>query len=151
MKERERFNRSHNQPFMPLAALTEQWLHAMQAWTNAWLSLIPGACPPSNRPGYGLPTIAVRVYAVQPVEVTASLKEGAECIELVSDTLYADDGSGLKIDAQHLSIKQVDANVRITLELDKPISPKRYTGAIRSKADGSRAGALTVITRDPDQ
>jgi hypothetical protein len=140
--------RRHNDRYQnPMAAITEQWAMAMSAWTGAWMMFVPGACPPPqwNSPPCDVSTIAVKVFASQPIEVTASLSESADCYDLRADALVATDASGATIDADKIGIKQIDGDIRITVSLEKPIDPKTYKGAIRDKADGFRVGTLTVL------
>jgi hypothetical protein len=138
-------------PWGAMSQLTEQWLTAMRAWTEAWSTFIPGNGPTPWNPVGRPVTISVRVLSARPAEVTANLRPGADLMDLVADALQSEGNQRASIDSESISITREPGRVRVNVKvsIDRPAGI--YRGPIRNRADGNVAGDLTVtITENPE-
>lgn len=138
-------------PSNTIAALTEQWLTMMRTWTELWSSFIPRTWPQGawSPTAPSAPTIGVRVVSRRQTEVTASLRPGADLIELVADPLFTRGRHEPPIDPKKISFERGPGTVRVIVEIDDAQPTGRYEGAIRNKADRSEAGSLVVVINPP--
>jgi hypothetical protein len=131
-------------PWNPLAMLTEQWMMAMRAWSQAWSAMMPGVWQsPWNPAAPGAPAanITVQVVSARPVEVSANVFPGSDLSGLFCEALHAEAGGAAQIDAPVINVDPVA--VRVTVRVgDQPSG--RYRGYIRKRQDGSVAGEVTV-------
>jgi hypothetical protein len=134
-------------PLNPLSMLTEQWIMAMRAWTQAWSGMMPGAWqPPWTSPGYGAQSstrFTVQVKSKRPTEVTASLAPGVDVCGLACDVLHLDGGKDM-IDAPVINPDQCGVQLTVTIGDQRA---GRYRGCIRRR-DGCSAGEIIVNVAD---
>jgi hypothetical protein len=136
-------------PWAAMSQLTEQWLTAMRAWTDAWSTFVPGNWPTQPWNSAGRPAaISVQVLSTRPAEVTASLGPGAELMDLVADSLQCEGVDAPPIDSAGISIKREPGRVRVNIKVSPDQPAGRYTGPIRNRADGNVAGELAVVITD---
>ena len=131
-------------PWNPLAMLTEQWMVAMRAWTQAMSAMMPGAWQSPWNPGaFGAPApkLTVQVSSARPSEVSAVLFPGVEFCELTCDALRPDGATGAPIDPPAISMEP--GAVRVSVKVgDQPAG--KYRGSIRKRMDNSPAGEVSV-------
>ena len=132
-------------PLNPFAMLTEQWMAAMRAWTEAF---IPGAWGQMWNPaGYAAQStaarISIQVSSPRSIEVTANLQPGSEYAPLVCDPLIAEGMVAPPI--EDVSVTPQAGRVLVSIKVGAGQPAGRYSAAIRKRADGTHAGALAVV------
>lgn len=140
------FNGGFNPWGNPMAMVTEQWLSAMRAWSQAWSGMAPGGWPqmggfPFAAPGGQARGVAVQVKSSQPVEVNVSLYPGTDTQPLTADVLGAEGFSAPPLAAPQIARQQ--GTVRVSVEIGAQQPSGRYRGLIRSA--GTVAGEMIVV------
>lgn len=139
----EKWNNGGYNPMNPFSTLTEQWMIAMRAWSQAWSAAMPGMWQaPWNPAPYGMqaPQVTVQVASSRPSEVRASLAPALDLSALTCDPLCLDGGTA-SIDAPVITAEP--GGVLLCVKVgDQPAG--QYRGCIRKRMDGSAAGEVTV-------
>jgi hypothetical protein len=146
--ERSNFS-GWNSPWGQMGAPMQQWICALQAWTNAWSAFMPGGWTQPMGAGCtaAAPPVSVRVSSHSPAEVTTvvDLIPGAECIPLTVDTLTGEGNTPPHL--KDVSITSEQGCVRIHVPIPEYYVKGKYIGEIKS--GGRTAGHLTVVIADP--
>lgn len=133
-------------PANPLAMLTEQWMTAMQPWTQAWSTFLPMMQQPGMNPfattANPAPAVSMKISSASPVEVVANLYPGLDMAGLVSEPLRAEGSAATPIESPE--IVRDPGGVRISVKVADKQPAGRYRGYIRKK-DGGVAGDLMVV------
>lgn len=141
------FNPGNN----PLGMMMEQWMSAMQAWSQMLSSYMPpGWQQATTNPfAYGQASatmtaaaVMVKLSSARPAEVAVSLSPGADPAGLVCEPLRPESGSGTPIEAA--SIARDGAAIQVGVKIGAKQAPGRYHGYIRRKTGPGIAGELTV-------
>ena len=135
-----------NMPFGPMAGPMQQWMCAVQAWTNAMSMFIPGAQQMFMGAGFpaAAPPVTVDVILQRPAEVATgvNLIPGAECMSLSVGTLTGQGAYPPLLDGVSISTGQGVVSISVPVGVEQPAG--NYTGEIKS-GDGRTAGNLTVV------
>jgi hypothetical protein len=134
-------------PWNPMAMVTEQWIAAMCAWSQAWCSMVPGLRQPATNPCYSTEerteSVKLKTSSKKPAEFSASLCPGLDlnCIE--SEPLEAQGFEADPIPRPVLSREEGKVVMRITV-VDPEQKKGTYRGLILRRSDRSIVGDVTV-------
>jgi hypothetical protein len=136
---------NYNNPNMawgPMWPFIAPWMQAMQAWTSAMSTFVPGAVP-QNPWGQCAtsPTVSMTVSSRFPTEVSACVDPGVDAMRLSADALSMDQAD-LRLFGG-VVITSECGHVRISVRVPNDQPPGRYSAAIKDTA-GCRRGELTV-------
>lgn len=137
-----------NNSWGPMGAPMQQWICALQAWTNAWSAFMPGGWPQQMWTGAGFPAVAppvsVDLALQRAAEVTTgvNLIPGAECMSLSVGSLTGEGPNPPLLEGVSISTGQ--GMVRIYVPVGVEQRAGNYSGEIKS-GDGRTAGNLTVV------
>lgn len=145
------YGHQHN----PFTILTEQWMMVMRTWVDIWSSFIPRGWPPPQDPwnSYSAapPTttaapiaVSVRVNPDRHATVSVRLNPGADMLELVADPLHARLAPEPHIDPSSITFTTQPGSVSVAVDIPEEVPSGPYAGNIRSTADNTIVGLLTV-------
>jgi hypothetical protein len=136
-----------NNPWGPMSMMMEQFMMAMRMWNQAMSSFMPGAFPqagmypaPFSEPA--MPSVAVKVSSVSPVEVELTLYPGPDFAGLCCDPLRAEAFAAPPMEPA--TIEREQGGVRLAVKVGAAQAKGRYHALVRRETDRSVAGELVV-------